>query len=175
MYILYGAGYADSNQILTLLAFAYCLVALSNPVGSLQIATGRTDIGFKWTIFRVLVTPPIIIFGALINIETVAAFYAILSLVMIIPLWFIQLRPMIQLPFKEYMTQFYKPLIFLVIATFCVYILGDKTILVQIPILNAIIKASLMMLIFGLYILIFDRAALIETFNSIKTTLKRNK
>jgi O-antigen/teichoic acid export membrane protein len=173
--ILYGSGYADSFQILTSLAFAYCLVALSNPVGSLQIATGRTDIGFKWTIFRVLITPPIIYLGALKNIETVAIYYAVLSLFMVIPLWFMQLWPMIKLPFKEYLAQFYKPLIFLIIATIGIYIIGDKTTLINVPIINAIIKAFLMFFVFGIYIFIFDKNSIVETINIIKSTFKRNK
>jgi len=124
--IIYGSTYVEAYQVLSFLAFAYCLIALSNPVGSLQIATGRTDIGFVWTIVRVLITPVFIYLGALHTIETVAAMYALLSLVFVVPLWYIQLRPMAGIGLKEYLYQFYKPLLFFLAMTLLFYLLDGE-------------------------------------------------
>jgi len=175
LYVVYGPEYAESYPVLTFLAFAYCLVALSNPVGSLQIATGRTDIGFKWTILRVIITPPVILAGALINIEAVAAFYALLSLLFIIPLWFIQLKPMANISLKEYVSQFYKPLFFFLAATLFIYFAGEKTEITYSIIVNAIIKVALTLLAFGIFILSFDKKSVFETYNLLISTIKRNQ
>lgn len=173
LHIVYGPAYAESYPVLSFLAFAYCLAALSNPVGSLQIATGRTDIGFKWTMLRVLITPPVIFAGALINIEAVAAFYAILSFLFIIPLWFIQLRPMASIKLKEYLMQFYKPLLFFLSATLFIYIAGDKTELTGSFIANASLKIIFTLTAFAVFILSSDKKAFCEAFSIIVLTIKR--
>ncbi len=175
LHVVYGPGYAGSFPVLSFLAFAYCLAALSNPVGSLQIATGRTDLGFKWTILRAIVTPPVIFAGALINIEAVAAFYALLSLFFIIPLWFIQLKPMANISLKEYLSQFSKPLIFFLAATLAIYLIGDKIEITNNIILNAIIKVSITLLAFFIFILSFDKKAFLETYKLLISTINRKK
>lgn len=175
LHVVYGPEYAEYYPVLSFLAFAYCLVALSNPVGSLQIATGRTDIGFKWTILRVIITPPVILAGALINIEAVAAFYALLSLLFIFPLWFIQLKPMANINLKEYVKQFYKPLFFFLAATLFIYFAGEKTEVTNSIIVNAILKVAFTLLVFGIFILSFDKKSVFETYNLFISTFKRNK
>ena len=61
--ILYGDAYISGYLVLSFLAISYGLNTIGNPMGSLQIATGRTDIGFKWTILRVVITPIVIFFA----------------------------------------------------------------------------------------------------------------
>lgn len=115
--VLYGSDYLTGYLVLSFLAITYATNTISNPVGSLQIATGRTDIGIKWTILRVVITPAFIFFAAFININMVAAAVAVLSLLLIVPLWLIQLKPMANIQLSEYLNQFLKPyLLFLVIA-----------------------------------------------------------
>ena len=116
LFVMYGESYVENNLVLAFLAISYCLNSISNPVGSLQIATGRTDIGFKWTIIRLIISPVFIIIGALISIEAVALFYALLSLFLVIPLWFVQLKPMINVSLSEYTSKFYKPALYCLIA-----------------------------------------------------------
>ncbi len=173
--IVYGADYTSSYAVLSLLAFAYCLIALSNPVGSLQIATGRTDIGFKWTIIRVLVTPVFIYVGALGTIETVAAMFALLSFIFIVPLWFIQLRPMANIGLKEYIDQFYKPLSFFLIAALFVYLLGDTIQLMENVFLNLIIKGLFTVVYYGAFIFIVDKKEVMETYKSMYSLIKHKK
>ena len=52
--ILYGNQYAEYYLILILLCINYGILSVGNPIGSLQVALGRTDLGFYWTIYRVL-------------------------------------------------------------------------------------------------------------------------
>jgi len=173
--ILYGPDYISGFLVLSFLAISYATNTISNPVGSLQIATGRTDIGFKWTIYRVLITPPVIFAGALINVEAVAAFYALLSLLFIIPLWFIQLKPMANISLKEYVSQFYKPLFFFLAATLFIYFAGEKTEITNSIIVNVIIKVAATLLAFAIFILSFDKKSVFETYNLFISTIKRNK
>lgn len=175
LFLMYGYSYVESYMVLSFLAFAYCLGTLSNPVGSLQIATGKTDIGFKWTIVRVMVTPPVIFISALINIETVAAFHALLSLVLIIPLWRMQLKPMANISLKEYLIQYYQPLLIFLAVTLLFGIFGNKAQLFGQLTGDAIIKAIITFLVYFLYIMFFDRKFIREVYNLFFSTVKRNK
>ncbi|WP_016778725.1 MOP flippase family protein [Anaerophaga thermohalophila] len=172
---VYGQDYASGFMVLSFIAVSYGINTIGNPVGSLQIATGRTDIGFKWTILRVIITPPVIFAGALINIEAVAAFYALLSLFIIIPLWFIQLKPMANISLKEYTSQFYKPLIFFLAATLLIYFSGEKAEIKHSIIVNAILKVAVTLIAFGIFILFFDKKSVLETYNLFISTIKRKK
>lgn len=51
--ILYGDQYAEYYLVLILLCINYGMLSVGNPIGSLQVALGRTDLGFYWTIYRV--------------------------------------------------------------------------------------------------------------------------
>jgi len=173
--IIYGSTYVEAYQVLSFLAFAYCLIALSNPVGSLQIATGRTDIGFVWTIVRVLITPVFIYLGALHTIETVAAMYALLSLVFVVPLWYIQLRPMAGIGLKEYLYQFYKPLLFFLAMTLLFYLLDGEILFSGNVFLNLIIKGIFTISTYILFTLAIDRKDVLETCSAMVSIIKQKK
>ena len=132
--IVYGNEYVGAHKVLGYLAFFYAITTLSNPVGSLQIATGRTDLGLKWTILRIIISPICIYIGALFDIETVSLVFALLSLSLIIPLWRIQLKPMIQITLKDYLMQFIKPLLVFLISLCLLPLLN------QIEIINFILS-----------------------------------
>lgn len=149
--ILYGTNYISGYLVLSFLAISYGTNTISNPVGSLQIATGRTDIGFKWTILPVITSPIVIYFAANISINAVAAAIALLSISFTFPLWWIQLKPMANIQLKEYLVQFAKPyLLLLLIAG--TYLLGWQ--FYEFPfgtIVNALIKGLIgMVMFFGL-------------------------
>jgi len=163
--ILYGSKYVEANLILSFLAISYCINAISNPVGSLQIATGRTDIGLRWAIFSLLITPLVIYFSSLANINTVAFMRALLSFVMLIPLWWMQLKPMANIKLGEYFAQFIKPyLLLLFIAT--VYLLYSN--FYELPfgtIVNAVIKGSIAMAVYGGLLWLIDKKRMVEIYN----------
>lgn len=173
--IVYGSEYAEAGIILSFLSVVYLVNSISNPVGSLQIATGRTDIGLKWAFLSLIITPGVIYLASLVNINTVALYRAILSLIMIIPLWFIQLRPMANISLKEYLNQFYKPLLFFLGSTLLIYMLGDKTEITNNIILDGIIKTCITLVAFVIFVLSFDKKTVFNTYNLIISTIKSRK
>lgn len=172
---LYGQDYAEANYVLGFLAIAYCTYSINNPVGSLQIATGRTDIGFKWAIFSLIITPVAIYFASYGNVNTVAVVRAILGIVMIIPLWFIQLKPMANIHFKEYINQFLKPLLFLLLISGAFMFLSQYYELPFGIVINGILKGVIGLSVFAVLLWIFDRDRVLETYSIILLQLKINK
>lgn len=173
--IFYGQDYASGFLVLSFLAVSYGINTIGNPVGSLQIATGRTDIGFKWTIIRVAVTPLFIYFASKFSIELVAASIAFLSIVLIIPAWRIMLKPMANIKLKEYLNQFYIPLLFFFVATLIIYLLGDKTEVTGNIIINSVTKAIVTILAFGIFTFSFDKKSIIEFYYLFISFIKRKK
>lgn len=62
--VLYGEQYSEYWLILSLLCVNYGILSVGNPIGSLQVALGRTDLGFYWSIYRVIVYAISLGFGA---------------------------------------------------------------------------------------------------------------
>jgi O-antigen/teichoic acid export membrane protein len=112
LYVIYGPTYASGALLLFTLTIYYSILSITNPVGSLQIATGRTDVGFYWTVFRASLTPLALYIGIQINgIQGVAWILLGLSIGLLYPLWWLQIRTMISVSFKNYLNQFYRPLL----------------------------------------------------------------
>lgn len=152
--ILYGRQYSEGYLVLVFLSIYYCLNSISNPVSSLHISTGRTDVGFYWTILRVAIAPLFIFFGASSHgINGVAIALAILAFLLIIPIWYIQMKPLANISLTEYLNQFYKQLILLFIAGSIFYML-DLRFVINSNFLNLILKEIIVIsfYLFGLYL-----------------------
>lgn len=164
--ILYGSSYVEASTVLVFLAAYYCLISISNPVGSLQIATGRTDLGFYWTILRVLVTPMVIFIGAQFGINAVALSIFSLSIVLLLPMWYVQLKPMLNIGLLEYVNQFYKPLLLFLIFVFA-YLLGDHLLALEVSIAYLIGKEIVVLGLFLFLLFIFDGKAIKEIYELV--------
>ncbi len=178
LFILYGKSYQEYYVLLIFLLLLYCVTSISGLVGSLQIATGRTDLGLKWTIFRVIISPAVIILGSFISIEAVVIFTATLSLIYIIPLWYIQIKPMINVSLKEYVQPFIFQLLFLVVSSILIGFYTDKIVINSNVYVSAIIKTVLFLILYTGFFFTLDRAfakgfiSMLITFFSVKSTDK---
>jgi O-antigen/teichoic acid export membrane protein len=170
---LYGKEYVVANFLLLSFVTIYFISSISNPVGSLQIATGRTDIGFKWAVISMLISPIIIYFASLIDIGTVALSRMFLSLIMIIPLWFVQLKPMIKVTLKEYLLQFYKPLLFFILIFGANYFYLSEIKFSESLSISILIKLSIWLILIVLYHYFFAKKDSINLIYKLKLQLKR--
>lgn len=120
--ILYGDQYSDGSFILSILALYYGILTASNPVGSLQIALGRTDIGFYWTIYRILTTLLAVYIGSFFNINIMVILFLLLAIVNTIIVWKVQVYRMIKIPFNGYIATILKPQIIALLLAIPYYI-----------------------------------------------------
>ncbi len=161
LFYVYGSAYTNGAWVLSFLAVYYCLIAISSPVGSLQIATGRTDLGLLWTGFRVVITPIAIYWGASYGINGVGIAFMVLGFFMVAPLWFIQIKPMIKIPFKQYLKQFYKPLIlFFFIGIMA--LLGKEILNITASIMGVLIIATFTVTLFLGLLYSIDRSSFLN-------------
>lgn len=120
---LYGDKYADGAFVLSILAIYYGILSISNPVGSLQIALGRTDIGFYWTIYRVISTVAVVYIASYFNINTLVILLLILAIINTVAIWRYQIFIMIRMRFKNFLSAILKPFLAIIVISFPFYIL----------------------------------------------------
>lgn len=100
MTLLYGDSYTEYSYVLFFLSLYYAFQSIGNPVGSLLIGLGRTDVGFYWTIFRVCFVSIYFYFLSMLDLHYFVFFVFLLSIIMLYPSWFIMLRKVINLKFS---------------------------------------------------------------------------
>ena len=99
---LYGDQYMDGSLVLAFTALTYGVNTTGSPVGSLQIALGRTDSGFYWTIIRIIATSIAIYIGSLFSIDAIALSLLILNFVVNPLFWKITIKPLIGGTYLEF-------------------------------------------------------------------------
>jgi lipopolysaccharide exporter len=62
--LLFGNKWTPSVTLVQILALVFLFRSIGNPVGSLQLARGRADLGFKWNLVLFFTTPPMLFLGA---------------------------------------------------------------------------------------------------------------
>lgn len=99
---LYGEQYIDGTLALAFISLTYGVNTTGNPVGSLQIAMGRTDLGMYWTIVRIVVTSVTIYIGSQFGINGLAFGLLVLNFIVNPLFWKITIQPIIQGKYIEY-------------------------------------------------------------------------
>lgn len=102
VFILYGDNYESIVVLVRILSVYMYIRSLGNPIGSLVIATGRTDRSFYWNLISVAIMPCFIFIGSQYNIEMVAMSMSIGFLVLFIPNWWYLVRYMTGASLKEF-------------------------------------------------------------------------
>ena len=100
---LYGEQYQDGALVLAFLSLTYGVNTTGNPVGSLQVAMGRTDLGLYWTMVRIVATVLAIYLGTLFGGVDGIAFSLLLLSCFVNPLfWIISIRPITKGEYIDY-------------------------------------------------------------------------
>lgn len=106
--LLYGKGFEDIIILVRILSVYMIIRAVNSPVGSLVIATGRTDIEFYWNVFSLLVTPIFIYIGSFYGVIGAALGITMSILVLFIPAWKLMVFKMTGASLREYVSALLK-------------------------------------------------------------------
>lgn len=102
VHILYGKEF-DSIVILVRILSVYMIFrAMGNPVGSLVIATGRTDLDFYWNLLLLLVMPIFVYVGSFFGIVGVSISLVCAMVILYIPSWKIFMNKLLNMSLLEY-------------------------------------------------------------------------
>ena len=108
--LLFGDNWLESVVILQILSFYFMFRSIGNPIGSLQLAKGRADLGFYWNLGLFLLVPLAIYLGSFFGLVGVAFALLVLQIFLNFPNWFFMVRPLCGARFKEYFVQIILPL-----------------------------------------------------------------
>ncbi len=100
--ILYGEGFENIIGLVRILSVYMVLRAIGNPIGSLVIATGRTDVELVWNLIALLIMPIFILIGSQFNVEGIALGVTLSMLVLYIPSWRFLIYKMLGVSLKDY-------------------------------------------------------------------------
>jgi O-antigen/teichoic acid export membrane protein len=100
--ILYGHGFSDITSITRILSVYMIFRAIGNPIGSLVIATGRTDLDFIWNMVTLLIMPLFIFVGSKFGIVEVTEAITLAMVIMFIPSWKLLVNKLVGASLKQY-------------------------------------------------------------------------
>lgn len=123
--LLYGNAYLDGSGVLSMLAINYGLLSVGSPVGALQVALGRTDTGFYWTICRIVFSTIAVYIGVKYSIVAVILCLIVMNIITEPLSWRITLKPLIGGSFFEYYKIIFKVACIVILISLPYYILAE--------------------------------------------------
>ncbi len=100
--ILYGSGFENIIILVRILSVYMMFRSIANPVGSLVVATGRTDLDFVWNVATLLIMPFFIYMGAQYSIVGVTASISLAMVLLYYPSWKFLVFKLTNASFREY-------------------------------------------------------------------------
>lgn len=101
--ILFNENWIDSIYIIQILSLYSLIRSTGSPAGSLQLALGRADLGFKWNVALVFISAPVLYLGATLNgIDGVSYALVAMHASLFVPYWILMIKPLIGPPARDY-------------------------------------------------------------------------
>jgi O-antigen/teichoic acid export membrane protein len=105
--ILYGKSYVEAYMILQILCIWGGITSIMSIASSIIVVTGRTDIGFKWTLIRVFANPFFIVVGYQFGLIGIVISQSLYSLFFYSVYWKLVINRILKtLAYKEYLLAF---------------------------------------------------------------------
>jgi len=115
--LLFGIKWVESIVILQILSFYFMFRSIGNPIGSLQLAKGRADLGFYWNFGLLLIIPLVIYLSSSYGLIGVAISLMCLQFFLNFLNWYFMVKTLCGAEFKEYFNEIITPLFTTVIAS----------------------------------------------------------
>ena len=123
--VIFGPKWSGSILLIQLLSLVSLIRSINNPLGCLQLAKGRADMGFWWHIAVSAATVPCVYLGARIGqAPGVATGMVILQSCLVVPAYLLLISPFIGQCAKEYANVILKPVLAAGVMSMIVAILG---------------------------------------------------
>ena len=114
--LLYGSGMVEMVWFVRVLSVWGMLQSIGNPAGILMVSLGRTDLGFKWTLVRIVFVLAGTLVASQISIQAMAWTQVLLAFIFLFAYWRMMVYKCIQMPLKSYIGAVSWPLLGIVVA-----------------------------------------------------------
>lgn len=170
--VLYGSSYEEAGLLAALLCCVAMGTAVGNPVTSIIVASGRTDLPFKFVWLRALYTAPCIFICSHYSIQMVATGQIFLMLLDYTFQSLIEVKPVLNISLSKLTSTFYKQgILSLVLGVLGYIIFSSNPFSISIPIMELIIYGIAMFVVYVLLYSIIMR----NEFNSLLDLIKNIK
>jgi O-antigen/teichoic acid export membrane protein len=150
--LIFGAKWTESVVLVQILSIVSLSRSIGNPVGSLQLAKGRADLGFWWNLLLFLCSVPAIYFGGRTGGAIgVAVALLMLQLCLNVPAYLLLIRPLIGRCASAYIGATLRPIVIALvmgaIVLFVPALFGNVTAMVEVAlqiVLGAVIYTTLL-------------------------------
>jgi O-antigen/teichoic acid export membrane protein len=109
--LLYSESFSEVAVIIRIFTFVGIECAISSQGSILQVSMGRTDVGFKWTIIRIIMSTGVILAASGFDIYVVAYGQLLVSVASLFVFWAITVKPIVSISLMDYVNAFLKSLI----------------------------------------------------------------
>ena len=156
--IMYGQTYSDVAPIVSILSVWGMFVVIGNPVGNIVISTGRTDVSFKYTVYRLLLFVPSTYVFCHYTVEAVAFGQVVLSIIGYFLSWYMLLYKIIDMKLWDFSRTFILNLIFSIAAVGLFYRLNDVALFsCETPMTSLLVFGSTFLIFYLIYICVCQR------------------
>ena len=104
--LLYGNKFADAAGLVSIFSILAIVTSISSFIDMLGILKGRTDLNFVNTIYRIVITTPIVLVTCLISVSAVAWGQLLTSFITFLVFWKVVLKKTYPISFKTYFLSF---------------------------------------------------------------------
>jgi O-antigen/teichoic acid export membrane protein len=104
--IIFGNKWHSASDILQILCFYAMFRSIGNPIGTLQLAKGRADMGFYWDLGVFVLFPISIYIGTTWGLIGVSYGMLIIMIVQILLMWIFMIKKLCGASFTEYIKSF---------------------------------------------------------------------
>lgn len=125
--IMFGSDYIIGVPVMIVFCLKYAFNGVNGICGALQVATGRTDIGLKWTIYAVLSTALVYYISAQFGVTTFLFGVSFLIFVNVFVIWLMQFKPMTEVSLKEYLTIYKSSFTTCISLTIPIYLIYNQS------------------------------------------------
>lgn len=114
--LMFGPNFANTAQLMQVLAIWGLLRSFFNPLGCLLYGLGKLRLAMLWNIFLLFIVPPALWLGMQFGVLGLAWTMSILMFVLFVPSWIFLIRPCCPITLWDYIKQVLQPSICAVLA-----------------------------------------------------------
>ena len=104
--VLYAHSFAEVAVFIRILSFVGICSALTSQAGTVMIALGRTDLGLRWTIVRIVFATIVLLITSQMSVYAVAYGQSIMAVILLFLYFFVVIKPMIHIDLGQYCKMF---------------------------------------------------------------------
>lgn len=117
VHIVYGEKYLEITPLVSVFSIITIFTSITCFFDMLGIAKGRTDLNFKNTIYRVLITTPMIFLCSKMSIYAVSIGQLVVTIIMVVIFWRVVVMNTYPMSIRKYVSQFSKILILSILVS----------------------------------------------------------